>query len=78
MYALSGEGMGIHFANVSVGERVVLKEWLVQVGAAELEERLRQSREANPSTSQKIVVLSSLIVIVIGAVVLALAWFGLL
>jgi len=78
VYAISGNGMGIHFGNVPVGERAVLKEWLVQVGAAELEQRLRQSREANASTPQKVIVLSSLIVILIGALVLGLKWFGLL
>jgi hypothetical protein len=78
VYAIGSDGMGIHFGNVPIPQRILLKEWLVQIGAAELQERLRQSREANPSTSQKLIVLSSIIVIVIGIVVLALAWFGLL
>jgi PilZ domain len=77
VYALSGSGMGIHFGNVPVGERVVLKEWLVQVSAAELEQRLRQSREANPSTPQKIIVLSALIVVLVATLALTLLWFGL-
>jgi hypothetical protein len=78
VYAFSGSGMGIHFGNVPVGERVVLKEWLVQVSAAELEQRLRQSREANPSTLQKIIVLSALIVVLVATLALTLLWFGLL
>jgi len=70
--------MGIHFGNVPVGERGVLKEWLLQVGAAELEQRLRQSREANPSTAQKIIVLSALIVVLAATLAVTLVWFGLL
>lgn len=78
VYALSGSGMGIHFGSVPVGDRAVLKEWLVQVGAAELEQRLRHSREANPSTPQKIIVLSALIVVLVAALAFTLLWFGLL
>lgn len=78
VYALSGSGMGIHFGNVPLGERVVLKEWLVQVSAVELEQRLRQSREANPSTAHKIIVLSALIVILVATLAVTLVWFGLL
>lgn len=78
VYALSGSGMGIHFGNVPAGARRVLKEWLVQVGAAELEQRLRQSREANPSTAQKIIVLSALVVVLVATLAVTLAWFGLL
>ena len=77
VYAL-GSGMGIHFGNVPVRERVVLKEWLVQVSAAELEQRLRQSREANPSTPEKIIVLSALIVVLVATLAFTLLWFGLL
>ena len=77
-YALSGAGMGIHFGNVPAEERVVLKEWLLQVGAAELEQRLRQSREANPSTAQKIIVLSALVVVLAATLAVTLVWFGLL
>ena len=77
VYAL-GSGMGIHFGNVPVGERMVLKEWLVQVSAAELEQRLRQSREANPSMPEKIIVLSALIVVLVATLAFTLLWFGLL
>jgi hypothetical protein len=78
VYALSGTGMGIHFVNVPVGERVVLKEWLVQVGAAEIEQRLRQSSEANPSKAQKIIVLSALILVLVATLAVTLVWLGLL
>jgi PilZ domain len=78
VYALSGAGMGIHFGNVPAGERVVLKEWLLQVGAAELEQRLRHSRAANPSKAQKIIVLSALIVVLVATLAVTLVWFGVL
>jgi hypothetical protein len=78
VYAVSGDGMGIHFGNVPAGERAVLREWLVQVSAAELEHRLRQSREANASTPQKIIVLSALIVVSVATLALTLLCFGLL
>jgi hypothetical protein len=78
VYALSGSGMGIHFGNVPARERAVLKEWLVQVGATELEQRLRHSREANPSKPQKIIVLSALAVVLVAALALTLLWFGVL
>jgi len=50
----------------------------VQVSGAELEQRLRQSREANPSKPQKIIVLSALIVVLVATLALTLLWFGLL
>ena len=78
VYALSGSGMGIHFGNVPAEGRVVLKEWLLQVSAAELEQRLRQSREANPSTPQKIIVLAALIVVLVATLALSVLWFRLL
>jgi cytochrome c-type biogenesis protein CcmH/NrfG len=77
VYALSGTGMGIHFGNVRAEERVVLKEWLVEVGAAEIEQRLRQSSEANPSKAQKIIVLSALILVLVATLAVTLVWLGL-
>jgi hypothetical protein len=41
VYAIAGEGMGIHFGDVSAQGQILLKEWLTEIGAKELEQRLR-------------------------------------
>lgn len=79
VYAISGEGMGVHFAKVGSGERLILKEWLVQVGAEELEERLRKSSNTKIALSKKEIVF--LIGCLLGLAVLvagAFSWLGIL
>ena len=44
-YAIAGEGMGIHFGDVSTQGRILLKKWLTGIGAKELEQRLRNKPE---------------------------------
>ena len=78
VYAISGDGMGVHFHNVPVTDRVLLKRWLVELGAAELEQRLQRTRETHPSKLQKAVVLGAMIVVLVAGVILSLAWFGVL
>jgi hypothetical protein len=77
VYAIQGEGIGIHFANVPIEERVVLKEWLVQLSTQELEHRLRQAPRIRFTYKGKIVL--TICIMTLGATIIgALGWFKLL
>ena len=79
MNAISGVGMGIHFENVAISDRALLKEWLAQVGAEELENRLRNTPAPKITLSHReIVVLAAGAVGLVAIIIAALAWFGLL
>jgi hypothetical protein len=77
VYAISGEGMGVHFEKVGIAERVILKEWLLQVGNQELEHRLRKRvKTPIPLSKQEIVLLIGCVVVLAAIMVGAFAWFG--
>jgi PilZ domain len=79
VYAISGVGMGIHFENVAISDRALLKEWLAQVSAEELENRLRNTPAPRITLSHReIVVLAAGAVVLVAIIIAALAWFGLL
>ncbi len=79
VYAISGVGMGIHFESVAISDRAVLKEWLAQVIAEELEKRLRNSPAPKITLSHReIVVLVAGAVGLVAIIIAALAWLGLL
>ena len=79
VYAIGGEGMGIHFGNVEIVERVILKEWLVQVGTEELEHRLRERTQTEIALSNKEKLFLVTCVVGLAAIIAgALAYFGVL
>ena len=53
VYAIAGEGMGIHFGDVSAQARIVLKEWLTEIAAKELEHRLRNKPKPRVTLSRQ-------------------------
>lgn len=76
VYAIGGEGMGVHFEKVGIAERVILKEWLVQAGTEELAYRLRKSSKKIPLSKNETIVL---IACVVGlAAIIAGVWLGVL
>jgi hypothetical protein len=77
VYAIRGEGIGIHFANVPIGERVVLKEWLLQLSTQDLENRLRERPRIRFTNKGKVVL--TIFMMALGTIVIcALQWFKLL
>lgn len=79
VYAISGEGMGVHFEKVEIADRVILKEWLVQVGTEELEERLRKRSTVPVSLSkEEIIVLVACLVGLTAVIAGVFAWLGVL
>lgn len=69
--------MGIHFGNLEIEERVILTEWLVQVGTEELEHRLRESTQIKIALSNREKLFLITCVVGLAAIIAgALAYFG--
>ena len=71
VYAIVGEGMGIHFENIQIGERVNLKDWLVQLSDEELRHRIKATRQRPELLKKKrVIVVSTMgLIIVVGILI---------
>lgn len=77
VYAIGGDGMGIHFGEVGIADRVLLKEWLVQVSNEELQERLRDTPKPRLTLSrqEKLILIGCVLGLAI-AIATLLVWSG--
>jgi hypothetical protein len=69
--------MGIHFDKLQITERVLLKEWLLQLSTDDLKRRLGESAGAGLESSDKLGIVASAVILV-ALIAGTLVWPGIL